>query len=129
MIDMAEHGGGEFLPLKEIADRQDISLKYIERIMPLLISSSLVEGRHGKGGGYRLTRDPEKYTVLEILTAAEGDLAPVACLKEGAPKCDRAANCRTLPFWQGYFDLTRDYFGGITLDTLTAIPSDQDYVI
>lgn len=129
MIDMAEHSGGGFLPLKEIADRQDISLKYIERIMPLLISSSLVEGRHGKGGGYRLTRNPEKYTVLEILTAAEGDLAPVACLKESAPKCERTANCRTLPVWQGYFDLTRDYFGGITLDSLTAVPSEQDYVI
>ena len=91
MIDLAEHGGGDFVPMKEVAARQEISLKYIERIMPLLTKENLVEGQHVKGGGYRLCRPPEDYPVGEILRATEGGLAPVACLECGAKPCPLAA--------------------------------------
>ena len=106
MIDLAEHGGGDFVPMKEVAARQEISLKYIERIMPLLTKENLVEGLHGKGGGYRLCRPPEDYSVGEILRITEGELAPVACLERGAKPCPRAAECRTLPMWKKYYAMT-----------------------
>ena len=91
MIDLAEHRNGSYIPIKEVAERQEISLKYVERIMPLLTAARFVEGQHGKGGGYKLCRAPEDYTAGEILRAAEGDLAPVACLSCGAQPCPRAA--------------------------------------
>ena len=90
MIDLAEHRNGGFIPMKEVAARQEISLKYIERIMPVLTKNNLVKGLHGKGGGYQLTREPDEYTVLEVLQAAEGDLAPVSCLGQNAEPCPRA---------------------------------------
>ena len=129
MIDLAEHSNGGYIPMKEVAQRQEISLKYIERIVPVLTKSGCVEGVHGKGGGYRLTRPPEDYTVGEILRLAEGDLSPVACLQEGAKPCPRAAECRTLPMWKKYYDLTRRYFDGITLADLMATPLADNYVI
>ena len=129
MIDLAEHSNGGYIPMKEVAQRQEISLKYIERIVPVLTKSGCVEGVHGKGGGYRLTRPPEDYTVGEILRLAEGDLSPVACLQEGAKPCPRAAECRTLPMWKEYYDLTRRYFDGITLANLMATPLADNYVI
>ena len=110
MIDLAEHGGGDFVPMKEVAARQEISLKYIERIMPLLTKENLVEGLHGKGGGYRLCRPPEDYSVGEILRITEGELAPVACLERGAKPCPRAAECRTLPMWKKYYAMTNEFF-------------------
>ena len=99
LLDLAEHNNGTFIPMKEMADRQDISLKYIGKIMPLLKAAGLVDSTHGIGGGYKLTRDPEQYTLWEILQVAEGDLAPVSCLQKGAPVCARTAECRTLPLW------------------------------
>ena len=129
MIDLAEHSNGGYIPMKEVAQRQEISLKYIERIVPVLTKSGCVEGVHGKGGGYRLTRPPEDYTVGEILRLAEGDLSPVACLQEGAKPCPRAAECRTLPMWKEYYDLTRRYFDGITLANLMDTPLADNYVI
>ena len=129
MIDLAEHDDGAYIPMKEVAARQDISLKYIERLMPALKSAGLIDSVHGAGGGYRLTRQPEDYTLWEILTLAEGDLAPVSCLQRNAAPCQRAAECRTLPVWQGYYDLTRDYFSGITLADLMNTPQGDNYVI
>ena len=129
MIDIAEHSGGDFVPMKEVAARQEISLKYIERIMPLLTKENLVEGQHGKGGGYRLCRPPEDYSVGEILRATEGGLAPVACLDCGAKPCSRAAECRTLPMWQKYYAMTNDFFDGITIADLMQNESSFDYVI
>lgn len=117
MIDLAEHAGG-FTPMKEVAARQGISLKYLEQIMPALSKSGLVEGIHGKGGGYRLTRSPEEYTAGEILRATEGDLAPVACLACGAEPCARSESCKTVPLWRGFQALTNDYFDGVTLASL-----------
>lgn len=129
MIDLAEHGGGDFVPMKEVAARQEISLKYIERIMPLLTKENLVEGQHGKGGGYRLCRPPEDYSVGEILRITEGELAPVACLERGAKPCPRAAECRTLPMWQKYYAMTNEFFDGISIADLMKNGASYDYVI
>lgn len=129
MIDLAEHGGGDFVPMKEVAARQEISLKYIERIMPLLTKENLVEGQHGKGGGYRLCRPPEDYSVGEILRATEGGLAPVACLECGAKPCPRAAECRTLPMWKKYYAMTNEFFDGISIADLMKNGASYDYVI
>ena len=129
MIDLAEHGGGDFVPMKEVAARQEISLKYIERIMPLLTKENLVEGLHGKGGGYRLCRPPEDYSVGEILRITEGELAPVACLERGAKPCPRAAECRTLPMWKKYYAMTNEFFDGISIADLMKNGASCDYVI
>ena len=129
MIDLAEHRSGRYIPMKEVAARQEISLKYIERIMPLLTKAGLVEGQHGKGGGYMLRREPESYTAGEILRAAEGDLAPVACLGCGAQPCPRATMCRTLPMWERYYKLTNDFFDSVTLAELAGTETGMDYVI
>lgn len=129
MIDLAEHGGGDFVPMKEVAARQEISLKYIERIMPLLTKENLVEGLHGKGGGYRLCRPPEDYSVGEILRITEGELAPVACLERGAKPCPRVAECRTLPMWKKYYAMTNEFFDGISIADLMKNGASYDYVI
>lgn len=118
MLDLAEHHTGRFIPMREVAERQGISLKYLERLTPALRSANLLESTHGNGGGYRLTRAPEAYSLWEILCLSEGDLAPVACLQEKSEVCARAAACRTLPVWIGYYELTRDYFSRITLADL-----------
>ena len=115
MIDLAEHAGNGYIPMKEVAQRQGISLKYLERIMPALSKNNLVEGVHGKGGGYRLSKSPSEYTVGEILRLTEGDLAPVACLQCDAKVCERKENCKTLSMWTEFYDMTNSYFDNITL--------------
>ena len=129
LLDIAEHSGGNYIPMKEVAKRQEISLKYIEKIMPLLREGGLLDSSHGIGGGYRLARSPETITLWEILNLAEGDMAPVSCLGRGATACPRAAGCKTLPVWKGYFDLTEKYFSGITLADLAGAEGGNDYVI
>lgn len=129
MIDLAEQGGTSYVPMKEIAARQEISLKYVERIVPSLTKAKLLEGVHGKGGGYRLTKSPADYTVGEILHATEGDLAPVSCLSHAAAPCPRASDCKTLGMWKRYNDLTNEYFDGITLQDLLGTEPAADYVI
>ena len=109
MIDLAQHEGEGNIPLKSIADRQEISKKYLEIIVKELVKGGLVNGVSGKGGGYSLSRKPEDYTVGEILELMEGTLAPVACL-EDAGKCPRAEECLTLPMWKEYYQLSRDFF-------------------
>ncbi len=118
MIDLAENNGGGYIPMREVAGRQGISLKYLERIMPALVSAHLVEGVHGKSGGYRLTREPGEYTVGEILRLTEGDIAPVACLECDAQACSREENCRTLPMWKELQDRIEDYVDHVTLADL-----------
>lgn len=118
LIDLAEHQNGEYIPMKEVAARQDISLNYIERIMPVLTKAKLVKGLHGKGGGYMLTNTPEHYKVGDILRLTEGDLAPVACIGCDAEECDRIDKCRTFPMWDKFYSITNDYFDGITLADL-----------
>ena len=118
LLDLAEHHNGGYIPMKEVAARQDISLKYIERLMPALKSAGLIDSVHGAGGGYRLTRKPEEYPLGEILRLTEGSLAPVACLEEGAHPCDRAAQCRTLPVWNRLGQIMGDYLDSVTLRDL-----------
>ncbi len=129
LLDLAQHRSGKYIPMKDVAARQDISLKYIERLTPALKTAGLIESVHGIGGGYRLTREPEEYTLWEILVLSEGDLAPVSCLQAGAEPCARAAECRTLSVWEGYYKLTKDYFSGITLADLLDTPTADNYVI
>lgn len=118
MLDLAEHKNDGYIPMKSVAERQGISLKYIERIMPALSKSKLVEGIHGKGGGYRLLREPDKYSVGEILRLTEGNLAPVACLEKDAVTCKRANVCKTLSMWKKFHQLSNEYFDGISLAEL-----------
>ena len=118
MIDLAEHKDEGFIPMKDVVARQEISKKYMEQIMPSLVKSGFVEGVHGKGGGYKLTREPAEYTAGEILRAAEGDLAPVACLSCNAQECPRKSQCKTLPMWKKFDDLTNEFFDSYTLESL-----------
>lgn len=129
LLDLAEHRSGDYIPMKDMAQRQDISLKYIGKIMPLLKTAGLVDSTHGIGGGYKLTRAPEQYTLWEILQVAEGDMAPVSCLQKDADVCQRAAECRALPVWEKYYALTRSYFSSITLADLLDTPLADNYVI
>ena len=118
MLDLAENGNGAYIAMKKIAERQGISLKYLEQILPVLTQNNIIEGISGKGGGYRLTRKPEEYNVGEILRLTEGNLAPVACLQCNAEKCDRADNCPTLPMWTEFHHMVNQYFDSITLSSL-----------
>ena len=118
MIDLAEHQTEGFIPLKVIARRQEISEKYLENIIKLLVRAKLLNGLRGKGGGYQLTRPPEQYTVCTILRLTEESLAPVACLGQGAEACIRMAECPTLPLWQGLNNVITDYLDHITISDL-----------
>lgn len=118
MIDLAEHREKEYIPLKEIAQRQQISEKYLEAILKLLVQNGMLIGVRGKGGGYKLSKAPEAYTVGSILRATEGDLAPVSCLGEHSAPCSRAAECRTLPMWQALDTLVHDFLEGYTIADL-----------
>ena len=131
LLDLAEHRNGGYIPMKEVAARQEISLKYLERIMPLLTQAGLVEGVHGKGGGYRLRKSPDQYGVREILSLLEGPLVPVACLGPGDQSCDRMTSCRTLPLWQGLEQVIQEYLDKYTIADLMARDETAgfDYVI
>ena len=125
MIDLAEHGGGKFIPLKEIAESQNISQKYLESITAALSKSGLIEGAHGKGGGYRLKREPENYTVREVLEVTEGDLSPIACLKRDADPCEMSERCRTLPMWKAFYENILAFFESYKISDLMKSP-DED---
>lgn len=118
MIDIAENNAEGYTAMKSVAARQNISLKYLERILPLLVKEKLLEGVHGKGGGYRLTRAPQDYRVGEILRVTEGDLAPVACLACDAEPCSHREDCRTLPMWTELNRRVTDYLDSVTLADL-----------
>ena len=109
MIDLARNENGQPMPLKDIAERQAISKKYLEIIVKDLVDGKLVKGASGKGGGYVLLRKPEEYSVGEIVELMEGTLAPVACLQKDAEECPRYASCATLPLWQELDQLVHDF--------------------
>ncbi|MBR5646646.1 MAG: Rrf2 family transcriptional regulator [Treponema sp.] len=115
MVDLAENHDKDRIPLKEIAERQNISQKYIETIMTMLSKNGFVDAVQGKGGGYRLNRLPEKYKVGDILRLTEGTLAPVACLEKGAAPCERKKVCKTLPVWKKLDELVENYLDSVTL--------------
>ena len=130
MIDLVEHQSEGYIPLKEIAERQEISEKYLESIIKILVKAKLLDGLRGKGGGYKLTKAPEQYTAGAILRLTEESLAPVACLEDGAAPCTRAAECRTLPMWQGLDKVINEYLDSILLSDLVQPDSAGDnYVI
>lgn len=130
MTDLAQHPSEGYIPLKEIAQRQEISEKYLEAIIKILVKAKMLSGVRGKGGGYKLTRPPEQYTVGAILRLTEDSLAPIRCLEENADPCPRAANCLTLPLWKGLDRVIREYLDGITIaDLLQWENPGNDYVI
>ena len=118
MLDMAQRPEEKIIPLKTIAERQGISLKYLELIVGSLRQGGLLESARGKDGGYGLRRSPEEYTVGEILQCVEDSLAPVACIKDGVVRCDQAEGCITLPMWQEFNDMVYDFFQSRTLEDL-----------
>lgn len=118
MADLASHQGEGYVPLKEIAERQQISEKYLESVLKGLVRQKMLVGVRGKGGGYRLTRPAREYTLGCILRMAEGELAPVACLESTADPCPRKSTCDTLPIWQKLNTLIQGFFDGITLADL-----------
>lgn len=117
LADIAGQDGGP-QPLRDVAERQGISEKYLQRVAKLLVDADILVGSSGKGGGYRLAREPEAISVLEVLEATEGTIAPVACLADGAEPCPRAEGCATLPLWKEYYELTRDLFASVTVAAL-----------
>ncbi len=130
MIDLAENQKDGYVPLKETAQRQEISEKYLEGILKTLVQQNMLTGVRGKGGGYRLTRPPENYTAGEILRLTEGSLAPVACLEPNAKPCPRMAQCRTLTMWKGLDQIISQYLDGITVaDLMRRDTGAFDYII
>ena len=129
MLDLAAHQGDGYVALKDIAQRQEISKKYLEQIVPMLGKSDILRTTRGYQGGYRLARDPHDYTVGEILRLTEGSLAPVACLDGDCKGCSRSDECPTLDVWKNLDKLINDYLDGVTLDQLVAPNHGYDYVI
>ena len=129
LIDMAEHQTEGYVPLKEIAQRQEISEKYLESIVKTLVKGHVLTGLRGKGGGYRLSRSPDQFTVGAILRMTGESLAPVACLEPGAPPCATAAGCRTLPVWLGLDKMINDYVEGFTIADLMRAEQPGDFYV
>ena len=132
LLDLAEHQHDGYVALKDIAQRQGISKKYLEQIVPVFNKSDILRTNRGFQGGYRLAKAPDQYTVGEILRLTEGSLAPVACLEHDPVECERSGDCATLPVWQGLYRVINEYLDGITLqDILDQQKSryDNDYMI
>ena len=118
MVHFAQRGGGEFIPLKEIAESEGISQKYLESIMATLSKAGFVDAVQGKGGGYRLNRAPEEYTVGSILKLTEGGLSAVSCTSQGPTACSRTQCCQTKPIWERLDKMIDEFFEGITIADL-----------
>ena len=130
LVDMAEHPSDNYITLQEVAQRQDISEKYLESIVRALVKGGILSGQRGKGGGYRLCAPPDQINVGQVLRCMEGSLAPVACLSEGSPPCSRSSQCRTLGFWQGLNEVIDRYTAGFTIaDMMQSGEAGDDYVI
>lgn len=118
MIDLARNDTGEWIALKDIARRQDISIKYMEQIVTLLSKAGLIRSSRGAAGGYKLVKPARDYTAGEIIRATEGTLAPVSCLEHEVNPCPRAASCPTLPLWEGLHRAVNQYLDSVTLEAL-----------
>ena len=129
MLDLAEHCADGYIPLKEIAHRQDISEKYLEIVLKVLVRNKLLTGLRGKGGGYRLTRAPGEYTLGEILRLTEGSLAPVACLEDEVNQCPRFQQCATVEVWKRLQQAVNSVVDTMTLADLAAIHRDKSGLI
>ena len=130
MLELAQYPEGEYVPLMVVAESQEISEKYLESIISALSKSGFVDGLRGKGGGYRLRKAPDEYTVGSILRLTEESLAPVSCLEENADICPRMGKCRTLSLWQGLNNVIRDYLENVTIaDLMENSSAGDDYII
>ena len=125
LVDLAEHRQEGYIPLRTVAQRQGISQKYLESIMTTLSKAGYVDGTHGRGGGYRLTREPEAYHIGPILRLIEGSLAPVQCVVDAAAPCEMAGECRTCALWEGLDQVIRDYLDNATLAQLMVEENDE----
>lgn len=125
LVDLARHQGSGRVPLKEVAERQGISEKYLENILSVLVRSGMLSGMRGKGGGYRLTREPELYTVGEVLRLTEGTIAPVSCLEKDCLTCGRLQNCPTHPMWVELDRRISGYLDNVTVADLCKVPEAQ----
>ena len=124
LADIAEHQDDGFVPLKDVAVRQEISEKYLEIVVRELVKGGMLAAMRGKGGGYRLNRSPEEYSVKSVIELMEGPLAPVVCLEPGREACIRREGCRTLPLWKGLDKVISDYLEQFTLADLCNGKSD-----
>lgn len=132
LLDLAEHENNGFIALKDIADRQGISKKYLEQIVPILHRSNILQTNRGFQGGYKLAQSPNKYTIGMILRLTEGSLAPVACLEQDPVQCERSSSCVTLPIWQGLNKVINEYLDSITLQDVLDRQRESysnDYII
>lgn len=132
MIDLAEHNTGEFIALKDVSARQDISMKYLEQIITPLSKAGYLKSTRGPQGGYRLMKEAKQYTVGDIIRVMEGKLAPVACLDQEPNECGRMDECATIDFWQGLYDVINQYVDSVTLEDLVERHMNKignDYVI
>ena len=132
MLDLAEHQNCCFISLKDIAERQNISKKYLEQIIPILNRSGILKTNRGSQGGYQLAKTPDKYTVGEILRLTEGSLSPIACVEENPAECERSGDCAMLPIWQGLYQVINEYLDSITLQNIMDQHRERymnDYVI
>ena len=129
MVSFAQRGGDEYIPLKEIAEAEEISQKYLETIMTTLSKAGFVDAVHGKGGGYRLNRKPEEYTIGSILKLTEGSLAAVSCTSQGAAACSRTECCQAKPMWDRLDKMINDFFEEITLADLLKDGNKKDALV
>lgn len=116
MVDLARNAGDGYVSLADIAEREELSMKYLESIIAILNKGGMLMSLRGKNGGYRLARDPKDYNINEILLLTEGTLAPVNCIMQDGVHCDKAATCSTLPLWAGLDSVIENYLSGITLE-------------
>ncbi len=126
MIDLAMHNNGEFIPLKDISARQGITIKYMEQIIPTLSKSGYLKSLRGNGGGYKLSKSPDKYIVGDIIRVMEGNLAPVVCLEDEENTCVRYESCTTVRFWSGLKKVIEEYVDSFTLADFL---DGEDYII
>ena len=132
LLDLAEHQNCGFIALKDIAERQNISKKYLEQIIPIFNRSGILKTIRGSQGGYQLAKTPDKYTVGEILRLTEGSLSPISCVEEESTTCERSGDCAMLPVWQGLYKVINEYLDGITLQDILEQQRERymnDYVI
>lgn len=132
LLDLAEHQNSGYIALKDIAERQNISKKYLEQIIPIFNRSDFLKTIRGSQGGYQLAKTPDKYTVGEILRLTEGSLSPISCVEEKPAECARSGNCAMLPVWQGLYHVINEYLDGITLQDILDQHRERcidDYVI
>ncbi len=129
MLDMAQHSNGENISLKDVSQRQNISLKYLEQIVNMLGKAGFVKSQRGAQGGYKMLRKPEEYTIGDILRVTEGDMAPVSCLRDKINQCPRVSKCPTINFWTGLYRTINDYLDGTTIADLmnAAEENNEDF--